>query len=708
MKNFFPTVFLFFGLFMTCVISAEAKERHTDRTISRGESILAPSALAVDSGAQQPANGKKAKKGKSKKDSGKNEASGTSGAAKDGSADGKKGGKGQKDIQNQTQFMKPDMDATDYNFYDRKKISTPLMPRYDLDSAVYQKGFRKMEDQQKAFVQNKYRYPAMPKNQWELGLVFGSALIAGDITPDWTKGWGGGFTVRKALNYYFSLRFEYTYSQIKALDFNPRQDVAFDVALNGTGSNANYFLGSYGNEKIVFHNYENQVHNFHIDGMLNLGNVLFHKERSKVSVSLFAGVGMHMWRCLEDMLNSNGQIYDFTSVLNDYNTEKFVNHATTAQIDKVVGNDLSHLLSGQYTVSSVLATKGSWQFAHYYLTPDITAGLQIDFHVTKWVTLGLSERFIFNNNSGLDGVQWQDDSHPGFAPHYDHYFQTMLHLNFNIGKNAVEPLWWLNPLDFTYKRLNDVNPDEIAKKMFKDTDEDGVPDYLDKEPNTKKGCPVDVHGVILDSDKDGIPDCEDKEPFSPPGYPIDQNGVAIIPPNPCCDNDTSGGAENGPGANGVNGTGGSKGNKKGGHGGNGPQYDCSRMEMPGVFFDEDKYYIDPAYYSALHQVAEKLQMCPDVKMVVTGTDESKNDQKYNEQLAYNRATSVVDYLVEKYGISRDRFIVKYQGGKKADTNLSTQERKKTRRVDIGYAGDGEKGESNPPAPHPGLKAGSNK
>jgi len=41
--------------------------------------------------------------------------------------------------------LKPDMDSKDYNFYDRKKISTPLMPRYDLDSAVYQKGFKKKE-----------------------------------------------------------------------------------------------------------------------------------------------------------------------------------------------------------------------------------------------------------------------------------------------------------------------------------------------------------------------------------------------------------------------------------------------------------------------------------------------------------------------------------------------------------------------------------
>ena len=72
-------------------------------------------------------------------------------------------------------------------------------------------------------------------------------------------------------------------------------------------------------------------------------------------------------------------------------------------------------------------------------------------------------------------------------------------------------------------------------QMFKDDDDDGVPNYLDQQPNTPKGCPVDAHGVALDSDHDGIIDCLDKEPFSPPGYPVDSNGVAIIPPNPCCD-----------------------------------------------------------------------------------------------------------------------------------------------------------------------------
>jgi hypothetical protein len=59
-----------------------------------------------------------------------------------------------------------------------------------------------------------------------------------------------------------------------------------------------------------------------------------------------------------------------------------------------------------------------------------------------------------------------------------------------------------------------------------DTDNDGVPDVLDREKNTPAGCPVDVNGVRLDSDGDGINDCDDKEPYTAPGYPVDPNGVS--------------------------------------------------------------------------------------------------------------------------------------------------------------------------------------
>jgi hypothetical protein len=41
---------------------------------------------------------------------------------------------------------------------------------------------------------------------------------------------------------------------------------------------------------------------------------------------------------------------------------------------------------------------------------------------------------------------------------HDHYVTTMVHLNFNLGKNRVEPLWWLNPMDYAHKRISEANP----------------------------------------------------------------------------------------------------------------------------------------------------------------------------------------------------------------------------------------------------------
>jgi type IX secretion system PorP/SprF family membrane protein len=60
-----------------------------------------------------------------------------------------------------------------------------------------------------------------------------------------------------------------------------------------------------------------------------------------------------------------------------------------------------------------------------------------------------------------------------------------------------------------------------------DKDKDGVPDYLDKEPETSTGCAVDKLGVALDSDRDNVPDCKDKQVDTPFGAPVDAMGIAL-------------------------------------------------------------------------------------------------------------------------------------------------------------------------------------
>jgi OOP family OmpA-OmpF porin len=62
-----------------------------------------------------------------------------------------------------------------------------------------------------------------------------------------------------------------------------------------------------------------------------------------------------------------------------------------------------------------------------------------------------------------------------------------------------------------------------------DLDGDGVPDYLDKCPNTPKGSPVGADGCPLDtdSDGDGVPDINDRCPGTPAGVKVGPDGCPL-------------------------------------------------------------------------------------------------------------------------------------------------------------------------------------
>jgi outer membrane protein OmpA-like peptidoglycan-associated protein len=611
--------------------------------------------------------------------------------------------------QNQDQFFNSDKESKTYNYYERKKISQPLQPRYDTDSMPFQKGNKKKEAQQKAYLAKQYHYPAKPRDKWELGLNFGMAMVSGDVKPYWQhpeQNFGVGIEVRKSLGYIFSLRLGYNFHLMTGRNWERDVNLQFNRALNPS-PNTNYtaFLDSvgpnyYDNPKLKanrtklgydlnrmwVYNYRTLVHQFALEGVVNLGNLLFHRERTRWNVYALAGVSGFFFDCKYDALDKNGEVYDFSEVEDIFikgKSSPYVN--SEKNVRKSVFASLKRTLDGKYETQADndnnLPGIKYWTFI-----PAFTVGGGISFRPTNFMSIGIEERVTLTSNDVLDGYRWQQDEHNGITRDYDNISYTSIKLGFFVGsKKRTEPLYWLNPMDYTYKKISDMDPDKIANDLNKDDDEDGVPNRLDKEPASKKDCPVDAKGVMLDSDKDGIVDCEDKEPFSPPGYPIDKYGVAQVPPPACCQ----------------------EAGKGGGNGSGKGAYDCSKMELPSIYFDDDKYYLDPNNEGTLHTIAERLQMCPDVRLVVTGKDESKNDRKYNEQLAYNRSSGVIDYLVEKYGVSRDRFIVKYEGGTKAK-NATPLETKRSRKVEFKYAADGETGESNPPAPHPGLKAGSNK
>lgn len=220
----------------------------------------------------------------------------------------------------------------------------------------------------------------------------------------------------------------------------------------------------------------------------------------------------------------------------------------------------------------------------------------------------------------------------------DKYLFVNAGINFKFGtlKAQKEHLEWVNPLE-AYSDDNDKKVKYLLDNMYevKDADNDGVIDELDLEANTKEGAFVDTHGVTLDSDKDGIPDHEDPEPFSSPEFPI-KDGKNVYPetmtPEEIKTYVTT---------------------------------EISEIPEPKpaigwtlsmIFFDLDKANIKTDMVPYLYQVAQTMKKYPDLNVNVKGFADVRNTEQYNQKLSEKRTAAAIDYIVEKYGISRDRFV----------------------------------------------------
>ena len=89
-----------------------------------------------------------------------------------------------------------------------------------------------------------------------------------------------------------------------------------------------------------------------------------------------------------------------------------------------------------------------------------------------------------------------------------------LGVNIYLGKATQHADWFIAANKYATKEELATQINGI-KDMLKDSDGDGVPDYLDKEPSTPAGARVSPSGATLDSDGDGTPDHLDKCPFQP-------------------------------------------------------------------------------------------------------------------------------------------------------------------------------------------------
>ncbi|HEU0064309.1 MAG TPA: OmpA family protein [Flavisolibacter sp.] len=496
------------------------------------------------------------------------------------------------------------------------------------------------------FMNGTYNYPAKPRNQWEIGIKAGVPAISGDVAAKLPT-LGLGLHIRKAFGYVFSARLEYNYLWTKGLNWLPSTNYYNNPAWIANG----YTPGA----QPVYYNYKTTIQDLSLQGVFSLNNIRFHKSKTGINFYAFGGVAGMIYDARVNALDANNKPYNFSGITpGTWKTR----HATRDQ--------LKSLLDDTYeTPAESHGNRRPKLFGQTFkVVGNVGAG--VAFKLNNKMNLALEDKWTITKDDLLDGQQWAEQAlaQPVLTGDYDAYNFLSIGFNYNIGNKAVQPLWWLNPLDYAYQEIRKPRLMQLPKPVLPDADGDGVTDQFDQEM-TPAGCPVDTHGVSLDTDGDGVPDCRDKEKITPTYcQPVDADGVGKCP---CPDSSCFKGLIRG--------------------------NDCATTlgALPSVTFTGNNFALSNDAKGLLASVAARLRNSPECRVVVTGYCSST---KAEQQRSWDRVNAVINYLVEKEGISQDRLIFNYgQGGGDCNT------------IDLRAAAPDEQGQTTVPAPHPNLSRG---
>ena len=270
------------------------------------------------------------------------------------------------------------------------------------------------------------------------------------------------------------------------------------------------------------------------------------------------------------------------------------------------------------------------------------AGVGVKFKVNDRmaVNMGYTENII--DDDFLDGIHNRETNGRDYQK--DKFSYGYGSLEFSIGKSLKPNIDWVNPVSLMYNELEDhtigneltllrlrISTIESAiTELKKDADEDGVPDYFDKCPNTPKGviidgagCPVKVDSVFITRD-------------------------SVI--REILIKDTTAGTE--------------------------------MVYNKTILFNYNSAEVMPAYYKELDKIAAELKVRLNKNVVLSGFSSSEGTSNHNLYLSLQRALAVKTYLL-KAGVDQKQLTIKAMGETKAVANNASEEgRTLNRRVQI--------------------------
>jgi OOP family OmpA-OmpF porin len=230
----------------------------------------------------------------------------------------------------------------------------------------------------------------------------------------------------------------------------------------------------------------------------------------------------------------------------------------------------------------------------------------------------------------------------GFYGPNANWWTGTLGLNIYLGKATQHADWFIAANNYATKEELATQINGI-KDMLKDSDGDGVPDYLDKEPSTPAGARVSPSGATLDSDGDGTPDHLDKCPFQP--------GAAAS---------------------------------------NGCPVEVSRDEVDYLRKAINDGYVNVYYafdsakplgysISSVQYISNFMKRNPGISVEVKGYADELGEEDYNIKLSESRAKAVYDLLIAS-GIDASRLSYKGYGEDTSVDKTSADARQMSRRA----------------------------
>lgn len=500
-------------------------------------------------------------------------------------------------------------------------------------------------DQYRRFVNHQYAFPPKPNNMWEVGVSVGALNVFGDVTSKtpftaekFTNAAAFGITVRKAIGYVFSLRAQYIHGVASGFDFR-----------KAVPNNAAWVGAPYTN---IYQNYRTNIDELSLQLVASTNNISFHRGKNWFNFYGLVGLGLSMYDPKVDARVGNST----TGAFHDPTGSPTYAGANPSFDNRKETNDWvkDSYLDGDYETS--IPRESSTFGSNKNITPVLTAGAGIQVKLSKRLSLQIEDKFTFTGREQYDATSLQNSG--DISPDKDIYNYGSIGLGFNIGnKNKnIAPLWWVNPLDHIYNELADPRHMKLPDPILPDNDGDGIADQFDKCPGTPSGVAVDSHGCPMDTDGDGVPDDRDKQLITPTEcQPVDADGVGKCPCPADCGTMTGA---------------------------------CGNIGAGSLVFPAGSSKISSAMQAQLAQLAAQMQANPTCKAVVVGNG---SGSKVQQQRSWDRVNAVIEYMSEKNGIDRGRFIFQYGG--QGDANV----------VMYRSSNGGEEGPSNVAPPFPNLR-----